>query len=436
MISNQPTNIVMSSINNLLGAKQAKLDGSVEIEIKNPSLTSMTNSTITTNSQENVTNTTDGSAVTPQSDSTSTVANPGTTETVTEKTGPIGLKKIHLNFDSSSAESGNSSEGSLSATLTDESEIDIVKFNEVMLKEGKLYLKISGLEDFFTNYFGSVMSAIPSTTSGSSASVTEFQTTCVDATDPECVNSTDTIISNSTPSTANTAALSEFLSNFGSVISIIDDQWLEINIDDVMNSRLLSSMPDSQKQEITETYNCFIEKTNNLNKYSAELSEAYSKNPFLNMTPGKDSYYNISLDTNNLKNYVDAVSQSKFSNDLKSCSDSSTDVFDSVKNRISQIEQTPTISAKFEGLFSHHITDLKISDETDSYSLSSNLKFTYPNNLNVSAPSDARPIMEVVEEIFTNLQGESPAVVETVETTGTTTDSTTVITPVATPAGE
>lgn len=177
---------------------------------------------------------------------------------------------------------------------------------------------------------------------------------------------------------------------------------------------MLSTVPDSTRDTISEAYKCTISTLNQIPSYSDELNNVYSQNSFITMTSGTDSFYNISLDANNLAGFLNAMPSTKLASDLATCLNTDASIANNVTiDEInSALEYLPQISAKFDGIFDHHLTELKMSEQNDYYSLTTDLKFSYPNNIVVNAPADSRPVMDVVEEVYQGIEKISSSLYE------------------------
>ena len=211
------------------------------------------------------------------------------------------------------------------------------------------------------------------------------------------------------------------LDQVGQIVESIDDQWIEFSINDIMSSDMLSVVDSSTRRSITSAYECAIDTLNQMPEYSSEFSNLYTNNPFVILTAGQNSFYNISFDADKLANYLNAISQTQFAQNLASCFNttipSQSDFAITADDLAPALEYLPQISAKFDGIFDHHLTELKMSEQNDYYSISSDLSFSYPTNLNVSAPTNTRPIMEIVNDVYQQIENLLPSVTTQTQTT-------------------
>ena len=361
-ISNQPNNIAMSALNNLMNAKKVEVAGSINLSMNGTFL-----------------------AFSP------------------------GLDSLNIPLDEKTADSNNSTTASISATLTDGTKIAPVELGEVMLNDGVLYIEATGVKDlYYNNLYDLVNSAVISQVQSNYTSQLVEQCYAASPGNADCA----ALYNSELP--AELSANVEYVANnilqqIGGIIESIDGQWVEISIDDIMNDEMLSTIDQSSRQQITSTYHCTIDTINSLSNYSSEFSDLYGQNPFLNMTPAANSYYDLSLDATNLANYMNAVPNTNFYKDLAKCTGDSTSAPTITADDIQPaLTYLPQISAKFDGIFDHHLTDLKITSSNDYFNLSSDLQFTYPNDITVAAPSNSRPAMEIFTEVYQNLTGIQP----------------------------
>lgn len=365
-IANQPANIIASSLGNLLSAKQAKVDGSINISLNNSEL--------------------------------------------------FGIESVSINLDEQYAPSGNSTTANLEINYADNSQPTSLSLGEAMLENGVLYLKAEGVSDYYdNNLYEQLKESIISNIENQYMFNSDTDCYSVSTGQDEITNCYETYKQNLDPqvtASAETTA-NQVLDQVGQIVDSIDRQWLEISIDDVLNSDILSFLDSNSRQSIADSYECTIDKINHFSNYSSELSDIYNKNQFITMVLGQDSFYNISFNAEAIAGYLNAMPQTKLVKDLNNCLGASTTEQVNYTSTVTAkdiqpyLEYVPRISAKFDGIFNHHLTELKINEISDVYSVKSHLKFTYPSNINISAPSNSRPIMDLVEEIYQQIQATS-----------------------------
>ena len=355
-INNQPENILMSSLNNLLNAEQVEMEGSIDVSL--------------------------------------------------QESQSFGLESLSIKFDEKNAGFSNSTTATLNMNLTNGNSVPAIELGEVMLNNGVLYIEASGLKNFYDSAFRDTLK-----TTLMNQLLYGYQTNTVsdclvtdDAEDTNCVTK-EVAIDPTTEATVS-QMIDEILNQVGQIISSIDGQWIEISLKDILNDEMFASMPATTRQSITDSYDCTVRVLGQASNYADEYSNLYSQNPFVKMTAGNDSYYNINFDATNLAGYINGAAKTKFVSDIANCySTTNTTIPDTTSNVTAEdiakvLEYAPQISAKFDGLFDHHLTDLKMTQQNDYFSLTANLKFSYPQNITINAPDSYRPAMDVVKEVY------------------------------------
>jgi len=365
IMDSQPNNIAASALNNLMNANQVTVAGPVNIAFKDTSL--------------------------------------------------LGISSININLNEQTVNSNNSTSADIGVTFANGDTIDLVKIGEVMMNDGVFYLKVDGLKTLYSDTFYNQISAYISEGLRSnyySSTVTDCYSTAVDNSSyqqgtviQDCV-STYTTGTDPEVDAAINATTTAIMTELGGIIDAIDGQWIEFSIDDILSSDMLG-VPAATRQSITAAYDCAIDKFNNFSQYSNELSQVYSQNSFLTLTAAQNSFYDVSLDANKLAGYLNSVSKTQLFNDLAGCtgnSGASLSAYEVTAEDIApSLAYLPQISAKFGGgLFNHYLSELKMTESNDYYEISSDLNFTYTGTT-ISAPSDARPVMEIVQSVYNRI---------------------------------
>ena len=178
------------------------------------------------------------------------------------------------------------------------------------------------------------------------------------------------------------------------IASSIEDRWIKISYEDLNNG---------SGQYVSDAYSCVTEKISNKSDYADELTSLYKEYPFLN-TEQEDSFYNISLNTTRLTNYINSIPNTRIVKDINSCLGNTVESTSEISEEsIKDInDYLPKILAKFnqDGLFSYELIELKVSDDTNDYTIDSDLKFNYNDNSVISEPTDnIISIKDLIEEI-------------------------------------
>lgn len=178
------------------------------------------------------------------------------------------------------------------------------------------------------------------------------------------------------------------------IASSIEDRWIKISYEELRNG---------SDQRVSDTYNCITDKISNKSSYTDELTNLYKEYPFLNMEQ-ENSFYNISLNTNHLTNYINSIPNTKIAKDINNCAgNTNTSTSEVSEDNIKDINNyLPKILVKFnqDGLFSYELSEVKVSDDTDYYTIDSDLKFNYTNIGTISEPTDnIISIKDLIKEI-------------------------------------
>ena len=322
----------------------------------------------------------------------------------------IGISSVSLDFNTESAKSDQQAKASIKVNLADSDSNYGLDFGEVKLQNGVFYLRI---EDFNSQYQQSFRPLLESYINDYIESYykEDIYEYCYGTSSyTDCVQ--DAITTHSYNHRFNNAIkeqTAKLLSKVDQIATKLDNQWIEFSLEDILNSEFFTTnipLPSSSKQSIISSYNCTVEKTNQLTNYSNEFSELYNQNPFVKLASGQDGFYDISLDTDKLTNYLNGLFNLDFYKDYAKCFDATIPVnTDSITAEDIEkgLDYLPNIALRFDGFFDHHLTSIKVNQSNDYYDLSLNANLTYPNNLQISAPTDSRPVMDLVQEFYNTI---------------------------------
>ena len=362
MIKNQPDNIAAESFANLLNAKQVAVSGELSLSPKGDTLSTM---------------------------------------------GPI---KITL--DSQTSDSNQSLSTNITISLPEQNKTFDLGIGEVMLNNGVFYVKASGFTEIYEEFLQSAVDTYLQSMVSQNLTANTYQA-CYDIEDfdayTECMDQVDASdIINAAKGMLNQDVTAKIKAEIAEIITKIDDQWFEISLKDVLESDYISQFLDeSAKKPILDTYDCAVDMLNRKPDYSNELANLYTDNKFIKATPAEDSYYKIAIDNTKLTNYLNALPDTKAVSDLASCfnvdlSNNNKTISTEKVNEFTK--NIPGFYAKFDGFFDHHLSALEFEQSGDNYSITSNVNITYPGNLTISVPADSKPIMDVVQEIMTDIE--------------------------------
>ena len=359
IIKNQPDNVARDAMNNFFNAKRIKVSGSTELSVENASA--------------------------------------------------YGIKSLGVDFDASAADSNHTTSATLRIGLTDGNEITLASIGETMLENGTFYLKLADVKKTYDNYVKDIVAPYiesaarsiyySSVAKGCNAYITDYSTYL------KCYSSAYNNIDASVANIYIASYTKKLSSATDEVLSYIDGRWFEISISDIMNDEMIAEIGGSINTTATTEYECLTDKLNNFNEYSEEFSKLYDQNSFVVLKPTDNSFYKVTFDSKKLADYTNSAINSKFYKDIASCATTVVSTEQEVPTITSDdiakvLEYLPDISAKFDGFLSHQLSELKITKNSDYYSVSSDFKFSYPNNINITAPEESTPIMDLVRKVY------------------------------------
>ncbi len=212
------------------------------------------------------------------------------------------------------------------------------------------------------------------------------------------------------------AILIEYLEEF-------EGEWWKISIPEIVDEFELGEFGDG----IKEAYTCVVNAANKNN--SSELAKLYDQNRFIKVDPIKEirkgavstqpesgyKYYEVSLDKENLASYINGIPNLDNVKDVSNCLN---DVFEeyydgsfeitSENVSASDIDVPENLKLYLEiSQFGHELRSIQGSyddntnDEVVDFSFG--VLFKYDAAPDVSAPSNYRPITELIEEILMDM---------------------------------
>lgn len=212
----------------------------------------------------------------------------------------------------------------------------------------------------------------------------------------------------------------------------VEGKWWKFNIDEVVNSLNGTDFKVEQKQNIASAYNCVVKELKKQLEKTDQFAKNYLESPFLKIEAAKiddlssntfknqikdyGKLYKASIDADKFVNFIKSQSQTmsegslvRCFQDLKSSQDtpSSQDQsqFHLDQSNIKQI--TDQLQNLYLGIdvFTHQLKGiyLNASDENSEYSGMINLDQNKTFSFN--APSNARPVSELITGLFNSQNG-------------------------------
>ena len=169
---------------------------------------------------------------------------------------------------------------------------------------------------------------------------------------------------------------------------------------------------------------CLVDLVKNVKNYNNSVAEIYGKNPFITSTTegvtlaskSGEPVYKVTIDTEKFSAFVNEVQNSELVSNLFSCMGYENSEVN-IDNVAAEINKLPTFYVEVDKDYNftrlYFTTDLADGGMT----LTADLGFTYPTNINVAEPAEYTDFSNIIQEIFTSMyalpEGETEEVVVT-----------------------
>ncbi len=180
------------------------------------------------------------------------------------------------------------------------------------------------------------------------------------------------------------------------MLEMVDGEWLRISVDEL--GQITSAMSEDGETP------CMVNLVGNINKYNNSVAELYNKNPFITSTTkdvtvaakGGGPVHKVVLDSENLNNFVSAMQNSSLAQDLSSC-------MNEINDLTSEVSNLPEIYVEVDK--DYNFTRLYFTSEPEDadMTLTTDLGFSYPENINIAEPTEYKDFSSVVQEIFMSM---------------------------------
>ncbi|MBR3131855.1 hypothetical protein IKG33_00355 [Candidatus Saccharibacteria bacterium] len=295
----------------------------------------------------------------------------------------LPISRVNINFESDIVTGSTINTSSAVLTVTSKQNKDFsVKFAEVYATDGDLYFKLDGVKDLLEDDdFIKLL-----TGGGSSSLVTDCE-------DEDCLE-TETISESEIKTIKNT---------YGGIVKGIDGVWLRISTEE------LASLSENFNTE-NSTISCMTDLVSNVNKNSNSTAELYRKYPFVSSTtegvliPSKGNpVYIVRIDSENFANFVNSVQNTGLTDDLYECLDIEENVTLDGEELAEKLNKLPTLYTEVNG--NKEFTRLYLESDVyeDKASVTIDLGFSYPTNVNISEPVEYTDFSKMIQEIMTNM---------------------------------
>lgn len=210
----------------------------------------------------------------------------------------------------------------------------------------------------------------------------------------------------------------------------VEGKWWKFNIDEVVNSLNGTDFQVEKKQNIASTYNCVVKELKKQSEKTDQFAKNYLGSPFLKIEAAKiddlssntfknqikdyGKLYKASIDADKFVNFIKSKSQVMSEGSLVRCfqdlktsqnTPSSQDQNHLDQSSIEQI--TDQLQNLYLGIdvFTHQLKGvyLNASDENSEYS--GMINFDQNKTFSFNAPSNARPVSELITGLFNSQNG-------------------------------
>ena len=316
------------------------------------------------------------------------------------------IKRINIDLDSDTVVGSMINTSSAVLNITDQSDKDYsVEFEEIYVSDEDLYFKINKAtelieEDHFFDLFApqSTDSKCIADESGETKCETEA-TDCIDA------DGTDCIVEDENVSTAGgyniiNDSMTGVLVN---LVEAADGKWIRISSDVLKQS---SGIYMNSGSSIT----CVTDLVNDVNKNSNSAIEIYNKYPFINSTDKnviiaskQNPIFQISLDSKNFTNYLNAIQNTELARSLNDCMGWGNNAAVTENDVSVVVNNMPDIYAEVDN--NDNFTRLYLESDINNgaANVTIDLGFSYPTNVNVSEPVEYTNYEDLIQTLFTGI---------------------------------
>lgn len=280
------------------------------------------------------------------------------------------------------------------------------EFDEAYAANGDLYFKLSGLTNAMEDYTAAMQNAMLETgvtgtdvvdcvSDGSEAGCEKVATEVTEVTD-----TTEPV--NSSVEAETSLDTSGLLTGVLGIVENVDGEWLRISTDDLSGASGLA--PEESNAS------CLVDLVKNVKNYNNSVAEIYGKNPFITSTTegvtlaskGGEPVYKVTIDAEKFSAFVNEVQNSELVSNLFSCMGYENSKVN-IDNVAAEINKLPTFYVEVDKDYNftrlYFTTDLADGGMT----LTADLGFTYPTNINVAEPAEYTDFSNMIQEIFTSM---------------------------------
>ena len=329
------------------------------------------------------------------------------TLTPNEEDSLLSNVEIKLNSEASTSSMLNSSVATVTANFANGESAEF-EFDEVYAANGDLYFKLSGLTNAIEDYTTALQNALSGTTVSGADCVEDENggTICdeesVEVVDCESLDGCEPTVLPDDVETDGTAEMMEALAEVLSVIENVDGEWLRISTDD------LSGLGELAPTESDTT--CLVNMISDVKNYNNSVAEMYGKNPFITSTTegvtlaskSGEPVYKVTIDGEKFSAFISEFQNSELISNLFSCMGYENEEVN-VDNLVEEINNLPTFYVEVDK--DYNFTRLYFTTDLadGSMTLTADLGFTYPTNINVAEPVEYTDFSAMIQEIMTSM---------------------------------
>lgn len=330
-----------------------------------------------------------------------------------DETTPVDSIEIALDSEASTTSFVNSSAATVTVNFEESQPISF-EFDEVYGADGDLYFKVDGATGAIEDYAQMLQRSMLN----DSNAVTNCETDINGV--ENCIESTPTTVEacegedcaaglEATPTLGGNAvtitdtSMSGPISGILGIVEMVDGEWLRVSVDELSNAANNAPATGSD-------LSCLVNFTGSISSYGNTVAEAYNKNAFISSTKegvtlaSKSGLpvYKVELDGEKLEGFINAMQNSTLVQDLYSCMGYE-NATNNTDNIIAEIDNLPTLYVEVDNdyNFTRLYFDSEMADA--NMSVTTDLGFSYPVNINVAEPVEYRDFSDTIQEIFTSM---------------------------------
>lgn len=309
------------------------------------------------------------------------------------------ISNVNISLDAKAKTSSmiNTSSAEVELVFSDNDKLTF-QFDEVYAANGDLYFKIDGVSDLTEKMVllqtQSRQTNCISDESGETNCVKEPDCDCPEGGVCDCLAPIEII--------AEEGGLDEMTTMLTGVVSVIEGEWLKVSIDE------LTSM--SGEAQLGSDTSCIISLIDSINTNSNSAAELYNKNPFISSTTENITVMNkfnqvrqITIDDKAFANFVNSIQNAKITEKLYSCLGWDDNVAITEEDVAEVVRKLPAVYVEIDqdNNFSRFYMVTQTEDGTGTITI--DLSFSYPANINVPEPVKYMTFEDAIQEIMMSI---------------------------------